>query len=229
MCNLYSQTRNVEAIRQLFRISDNRATRVDPQPSIFPGYTARVIRKATDGERELVQMSWGFVRLQPGYAPKRVTNVRDDQIQTNRYWRPSFEKRRCLVPASSYCEPNGEKPAKWFWFAVDGEHERELFAFPGIWERWKGPIKKDGPCVELDVYSFMTTTPNALTDSINHERMPVLLTNEADFETWLSGSTKEAFALGKSFDPNAMRIVQSGKDKEDLLGRTSLDSAPTLF
>ena len=29
--------------------------------------------------------------------------------------------------------------------------------------------------VEIDVYSFMTTAPNALTDSINHERMPVLL------------------------------------------------------
>ena len=34
----------------------------------------------------------------------------------------------------------------------------------------------------------MTTAPNALTDSINHERMPVLLSNEDHFETWLSGS-----------------------------------------
>ena len=50
-------------------------------------------------------------------------------------------------------------------------------------------MKKDGPNVEIDVYSFMTTAPNALTDSINHERMPVLLSDEADFETWLSGSS----------------------------------------
>lgn len=99
----------------------------------------------------------------------------------------------------------------------NGEHERELFAFPGIWQRWKGPVKKDGPNVEVDVYSFMTTTPNALTDSINHERMPVLLSKEDEFETWLSGTPSEAFQIARSFDPNAMRIVQSGFDKEDLL------------
>jgi hypothetical protein len=57
VCNLYSQTRNVEAIRRLFRISDNRANRIDPQPAIFPGWTAPVIRKAEDCERELLPNS----------------------------------------------------------------------------------------------------------------------------------------------------------------------------
>lgn len=78
-------------------------------------------------------------------------------------------------------------------------------------------MKKDGPNVELDVYSCMTTAPNVLTDSINHERMPVLLSEEAEFETWLSGSRAEAFALARSLDPAAMRIVQSGFEKKDLL------------
>ena len=63
----------------------------------------------------------------------------------------------------------------------------------------------------------MTTAPNALTDSINHERMPVLLIEEADFETWLSGTPAEAFALARSFDPAQMRIVQSWFEKKDLL------------
>ena len=67
----------------------------------------------------------------------------------------------------------------------------------------------------------MTTAPNALTDSINHERMPVLLTSESEFETWLSGSAQEAFALASSYDQNAMRIVQSGKTK-----RTCWTEAP---
>ena len=218
MCNLYSQTRNIEAIRRLFRISHNGAVAVEPEASIFPGYTAPVVRKAPDGERELVNMSWGFVfKPADGKAWRRVTNVRDDKVLKSEFWKPSFEARRCLVPASSYCEPDTGKPAKWHWFAVNGEHERELFAFPGIWQRWKGPLKKDGPNVEADVYSFMTTTPNALTDSINHERMPVLLSKEDEFETWLSGSPAEAFKLARSFDPAAMRIVQSGFDKEDLL------------
>ena len=79
----------------------------------------------------------------------------------------------------------GNRP-KWHSFAVNGDEERRLFAFPGIWQRGKGPVKKDGPNVEIDVYSFMTTAPNALTDSINHERMPVLLSEEEEFETWLA-------------------------------------------
>jgi len=45
----------------------------------------------------------------------------------------------------------------------------------------------------------MTTAPNALTDSIKHERMPVLLSEEQDFETWLSGTSSEAFALARSY------------------------------
>ena len=49
------------------------------------------------------------------------------------------------------------------------------------------------------------------------QRMPVLLSEEADFETWLSGSSAEAFALARSFDPAAMRIAQSGFEKKVLL------------
>lgn len=217
MCNLYSLTRNADAIRRLFKISHNRTTSLEPQPAIFPGWNGSVIRKADDGERELVTMSWGFVLLQPGKAPRRVTNVRDDKILTSRFWKPSFDARRCLVPASSYCEPDNGKPAKWHWFAVNGENDRELFAFPGIWQRWHGPIKKDGPNVELDVYAFMTTEPNDLTVSINHERMPVLLSSDEAFEMWLSGTPAEASALAQSFDPAKMRIVQSGFEKQDLL------------
>lgn len=69
----------------------------------------------------------------------------------------------------------------------------------------------------LDVFSFMTTTPNSLVATVNHERMPVLLATEDDHETWLNGSVEEALALVKPYPPESMRIVQSGYDKRDLL------------
>ena len=62
----------------------------------------------------------------------------------------------------------------------------------------------------------MTTEPNALTQSINHERMPLLMSDAANFETWLSGSTEDAFKLARSYAAEQMRIVQSGADREDL-------------
>ena len=217
MCNLYSMTRAPEAVLRLFRVGHNRAAPIEGKSAIFPGYVAPVVRKADDGERELVNLNWGFVLLQKGLAPRRVTNVRDDKILTSKFWRPSFEQRRCLVPASSYCEPKGVKPAVWHWFAINGDEQRPLFAFPGIWTRYRGPLKKDGPNVDQEVFAFMTTAPNDLTKSINHERMPVLMSDPADFETWLSGSTEEAFKLARSYAADQMRIVQLGSDREDLL------------
>ena len=78
---------------------------------------APVVRQAADGDRELVNMNWGFVLPQPGKVPRRVTNVHDDKAMTG-FWRESMEKRRCLVPASAFCEPDGNvKPATWNWFA----------------------------------------------------------------------------------------------------------------
>jgi putative SOS response-associated peptidase YedK len=144
--------------------------------------------------------------------------VRDDTILKSSFWKPSFQERRCLVPASSFCEPNGDvKPATWHWFSIKGNDPRPLFAFPGIWRRYKGPVKKDGPNVDIETYAFLTTTPNSLAATINHERMPVLLTREDEFETWLRGSPAEALALAREYPADAMQIVQEGFDKEDLL------------
>jgi putative SOS response-associated peptidase YedK len=133
--------------------------------------------------------------------------------------RPTADgERRCLVPASSFSEPNGDvKPATWHWFSIIGAEARPLFVFPGIWRRYRGPVKKDGPNVDIETYAFLTTTPNSLVSTINHERMPVLLTREEEFDTWLRAPAAEAFALAREYPPEQMRIVQEGFEKEDLL------------
>ena len=130
------------------------------------------------------------------------------------------------MPASSFCEPNGHvKPATWNWFALaDPEEPRPLFAFAGIWRKHQGPIKKDGPAVTLDVFSFMTTTPNEIVATVNHERMPVLLTTEEDHEKWLNGSVEEALGLVKPFRPELMTLVQAGYDKRDRVDGTASGS-----
>jgi putative SOS response-associated peptidase YedK len=216
MCNLYSLHKKRDVVARFFRISHNRAASFEPSPAIFPRHVAPVVRCTADGEREVVTMNWGFMLLHNGRAPRPVTNVRDDKILTSPFWKPSFLERRCLVPASSFCEPNGDvKPATWHWFSIKGSDARPLFAFAGIWRRYKGRVKKDGPTVDIETYAFLTTTPNSLVATINHERMPVLLTQEDEFATWLLGSPDEAFALAREYPPSGMRIVQEGLGKED--------------
>ena len=209
MCNLYSVRTSRGALARKFGLSDNRMVAFEPLPAIFPGHMAPIIKQSADGERELVMRSWGFVLLRDGYAPKRVTNTRDDKI-TTKFWKESFERRRCLVPASSFCEPDGNKPSQWHWFALKGDEPRPLFAFPGVYRQWKGPIKKGGANVDIEVFSFVTTLPNALTSTINHERSPVLLTSEDECATWLTGTPDEASSVIKPSDPARIHIVQAG-------------------
>ena len=218
MCNLYSQTMPMDAVRDLFGVSHNRTQAVPPADAIFPARFAAVIRLAADGERELVPMSWGFVLPQPGKAPRRVTNTRDDKVLTSKFWNASFRQRRCLVPASSFCEPHGSRtPATWHWFALNGSTPRPLFAFAGIWQHHRGAIKKDGPILDIDTYSFMTSDPNELTATINHERSPVLLTTPDEWQTWMTGAPEQAFKLVRPVAADRLRIVQEGKEKHDLI------------
>lgn len=97
MCNRYSLTTTRQAILRLFRVSPNRAEQTEPKDAIFPGHIAPVFRLADDGERELVNLSWGFVLPQAGKAPRRVTNTRNDKARSSTFWRESFEKRDLLA------------------------------------------------------------------------------------------------------------------------------------
>ncbi len=58
MCNLYSHTRNVEAMRKLFARFDV-AAQVVSQPGIFPDYAAPIIRNEPDGPT-LALARWGM-------------------------------------------------------------------------------------------------------------------------------------------------------------------------
>ena len=216
MCNLYSQTTNIEAIRRLFDVIrvHPSAGNLPAQPAIFPSYTAPVVR-LNGGERELVMMSWGFVLPQRDKAAKRVTNARDEKVRTSTFWRGSFEERRCLVPVTSFAEPKGRKPAVWHWFALKGEEPRPPFAFAGLWRGWKGPLKPGADVEELNVYAFLTTTPNDVVRPVHPSRMPVMLSGKDQFRTWLEGPPDEAYALARPFRSDLMHVVHTGGTEDE--------------
>jgi putative SOS response-associated peptidase YedK len=74
ICNLYSITRNQEAIRRLFQVTRDLSGNLPALPAVYQGTMAPVVRVARDGERELTMMRWGFPPPNLGNAP--VTNVR---------------------------------------------------------------------------------------------------------------------------------------------------------
>ncbi|MEM7745647.1 MAG: SOS response-associated peptidase [Pseudomonadota bacterium] len=207
MCNLYSNTTAQEAMRQLFDVTaaNDRLGNQAPQPAIFPKYTAPVVRMSDTSERELVAMHWGFLTPQVSkktgkpIKPAAWNNARDDKVRSAGLWRASFAARRCLIPASSFCEAKGRKPATYHWFALD--EDRSPFAFAGF---WRDDLLAEGP-----TYTIVTTTPNDLVRPIHPSRMPVIL-HPADFDAWLTGTPEVAADLMRAFPAENMRIVRSG-------------------
>jgi putative SOS response-associated peptidase YedK len=62
----------------------------------------------------------------------------------------------------------------------------------------------------------MTTTPNVLVATFNHESS-LLLATEDDHEAWLNGSAEEVLEIVKPLLPERVRIVQKGHDKRNRL------------
>ena len=141
--------------------------------------------------------------------PKAVTNARSDKIRTSGFWRDSFDRRRCIVPATAYCEPVGRKPAVYHWFAVnDGKDCPGAFAFAGLWRMFHGEYK--GSPATLETFTIATTEPNPFVARF-HDRMPVIL-RQRDYQTWLNGTAQEAYELLRPFDADRMLLIDKGKE-----------------
>lgn len=216
MCNLYSILNTTDEMCHAFDVEAANAHlgNAEPLAAVFPRYSAPIVRMMDSGKRELLATHWGFLMPQASkktgkpIMPKAINNARDDKVQNSPFWRHSFEQRRCLVPASSFCEAKGKMPATYYWFGISGEGERPLFAFAGMWRKFNGMYR--GELVEIDTHTIITTTPNALVREIHPTRMPVIL-QPGDYEAWLLGNSDDAKALMRPLDAKKMVIVQSGE------------------
>jgi putative SOS response-associated peptidase YedK len=209
MCNLYSITRTQEAMRRLFRVRRDLLGNFPGLPAVFPDTFAPVVRTALDGKRELSMMRWGFPPP-PNLGNAPVTNVRNLKSP---YWRGWLKAEwRCLVPATSFCEWTDSRPKVTHWFALDDS--RPLFAFAGIWRLWTGERK--GETGEHCLFSFLTTESNDVVRPIHAKAMPVLLTTDDEWDTWLNGAVNEATALQRPLPNELLRIVATG-EKNDMV------------
>jgi putative SOS response-associated peptidase YedK len=213
MCNLYSLTKGQSAIRDLFSVRHDRTGNLPLFPSIFPDQAAPIVRSGADGERELVMARWGMPGP-PQFGGRPVTNIRD---VASPHWRGWIGARnRCVVPATSFCEYADTTPRKTpIWFAL-GE-DRPLFAFAGLWTRWRGARgPKSAPVEgEHELYGILTTDANAVVAPIHPQAMPVILTSQAEVELWLEAETLAALSLQRPLPNEVLAVVAKG-EKEDV-------------
>jgi putative SOS response-associated peptidase YedK len=157
-----------------------------------------VVIPTSEMQREARRMRWGLI---PSWARDasigaRLFNARAEGIDTKPSFRAALKYRRCLIPADGFYEwrqtPRGKQPYRVV--LASGE----LFAFAGLWERWK-----DSSGETVESVCIITCEPNALSATF-HNRMPVIIAAE-NYETWLTGSPEQALALLRPYPAEWMR------------------------
>ena len=157
--------------------------------------------------RSLDLLRWGLVPIwakDPSFGPKCI-NARSETIATNNIFRDAFERRRCLVPADAFYEwqKQGGKTQPYAIRPTDDG----VFAFAGLWERWKSPA--DGSIIRS--FTIVTGKPNELCAPI-HDRMPVILPREV-WPLWLGerdADPRELLRLLQPYSADLMRIYKIG-------------------
>jgi putative SOS response-associated peptidase YedK len=194
MCNLYNQTTASEAMRQLFTGLENKAGNLEPG-DVFPDRMAPIITAGVDGHT-LRRARWGLPSPPQFHSPssidRGVTTVRNTASPHWRRW--LAPAHRCLVPMDRFAEPRpGGRGAGNAWFRLQAD--KPAF-FAGLWVTgWTSLRKlKDGETTD-DLFAFLTCEPNAEVSAIHPKAMPVVLTEEGEWRTWLNAPWDEAKLL----------------------------------
>jgi putative SOS response-associated peptidase YedK len=225
MCNLYSTFTDQAAMRALFDVAVDNIGNWQAQAGVYPDYAAPIVRNSAAG-RELTLARWGMPTPSNVLAGKKadsgITKVRNTASSHWRRW--IGVENRCLVPFTSFSEPNpgvvGDRAP--VWFALDDN--RPLACFAGLWTRWTSVRKVREGETTNDLFAFLTINPNAEVGAIHPKAMPVILRTPEEVTTWLTAPAAEALKLQRPLPDGALRIVAKGA-KED--GRTGV--AADLF
>lgn len=242
MCNLYAMMKGRAEVAALARALTDRNNNQPPLSGVYPDYLAPVVAQGEDGTREMRDMRWGMpsskkalldaatkradklrakgqtvdfnelLRMEPD---KGTTNIRNT---ASRHWQPWLgASNRCLVPFTSFSEPDqvgGSLQPIWFGLSDD----RPLAFFAGVWTPWTCVRKiKEGE-VSCELFGFLTTDANAEVATWHSKAMPVILTQPAEWDLWLSDAPwSEVQGLQRPLPDGALRVVTRGVRQDEAI------------
>ncbi len=193
MCGRYMVTANRKQLVERFAAQEALGGEA-PAGVIAPSQMAAVVTM----EHKLETQRWG---LTPEWEARGVLliNARADTLTQKPSFRDLLAKQRCLIPANGFFEwerlPSGRKRPLFFRLP-----NRGLFGFAGLWT-----TSGDGTG---RAFTIITTEANELIQPV-HDRMPVMLTPEAE-ATWLKPETEADTLLGllRSFSAEQLRAEE---------------------
>jgi putative SOS response-associated peptidase YedK len=229
MCGRYRLSRRKQIIEEHFDSISGEEDWI-PRYNIAPTQPVPIIRQhPKEPRRNLSLVLWGLI---PSWAKDTsgsalMINARSETAATKPAFRDALASRRCLVPSDGFYEwlRTGKTKQPYCFEVNDGE----LFAFAGVWERWKDP---SGQWIKS--CSILTTQPNAVTSAV-HDRMPVIL-DRADYDLWLDPGMKNIEAVSEMLRPYDASVMRSypvsnrvnhvANDDAECSTRVELESPP---
>jgi putative SOS response-associated peptidase YedK len=233
MCGRYRLSRRKQVIEEHF---DSVSGEEDwsPRYNVAPTQPVSILRQnSKQPRRELSLVRWGLIPwwAKDATGAARMINARSETAATLPAFRDAMKSRRCIVPADGFYEwKRMGKEKQPFCFEVN---DGQLFAFAGLWERWK-----DAAGHAVETCSILTTTPNALTSAV-HDRMPVILNPDA-YDLWLDPGFADVAAVSELLKPFDARLMKSypvsarvgnvaNDDAECCAPAASIEPHPSLF
>jgi putative SOS response-associated peptidase YedK len=210
MCGRYRRRSDKQRIAEAFQVGmDLEDLYLEPEDDIAPGSVQPVVLTGESGEREIALMRWGFK-----LPDRHLFNARAEGIDQAKFWKDSFQQRRCIVPADAIFEwqevQRGQQKPK-YEVAIPG---REPFGMAGVWKLWKNPKTDHWE----RTFAVITREANELMQPI-HPRLTTIL-DPRDYEEYLTATERPPVHLLRVPPGEKMRAarVEESKTTDPQLG-----------
>jgi len=191
MCGRYALDIPFSEFKERFNVQNTLPT-LPARYNVAPGSMMPVILRQSPNTAILAR--WGLI---PSWARDpnigyRMINARGESLVEKPAFRKPLVSQRCLVPASGFYEwGQAEKEKIPYYVRLK---TMRSFSFAGLYDTWRDIEGK-----ELQTFTIITTTPNALIAPI-HNRMPVILPKEKE-EMWVNKDNHDIPTLISLLEP----------------------------
>lgn len=202
MCGRTSLAVAMGVLMERFDAEPADGVSIQPRYNLAPRDDLVVIQNDAPKEMDLLQ--WGFLPQwadSPDATPRPI-NARSETAAEKPMFRDAFENRRCLILADGFYEWKGQRGSKQP-YRIE-RTDQEPYAYAGLWETWSQSDETLATC------TILTCDANEVVGQV-HDRMPVMLTQEAERE-WLNGAdVEELNELLKPYPDDELRAYPISK------------------
>ena len=166
------------------RMTDKLGIKMKTEGEVRPSDMVPVIAPDKSGNRKAYPMIWGF--FFPG-IPRPVVNARSETAGEKRSFRESWERRRCIIPASWYYE--WEHVQQGGRVVTGDKYAIQTPASHVTWLAGLYRIESSDKGIRYPSFTVLTREPSPDLYRI-HDRMPVVL-SEQMLDPWIFPGTSK--------------------------------------